>query len=102
MLFRSLTEIFKTYRSIEPHGKIKKLIQSLGEMLDCKDSLVFTELDKLLGRLLDKKPLNSFGVQEEDLHLFTENVLLHQGRLMGNAYVPLSEETVLNIYQVLY
>ena len=40
--------------------------------------------------------------KKEDLELFTDNVLTKQGRLMGNAYIPLDRETIYNIYKSLY
>ena len=41
-------------------------------------------------------------MKKEDLELFTDNVLTNQGRLMGNAYIPLDRETIYNIYKSLY
>ena len=41
-------------------------------------------------------------MKKEDLELFTDNVLTKQGRLMGNAYIPLDRETIYNIYKSLY
>ena len=39
---------------------------------------------------------------QSSLELFTDNVLTKQGRLMGNAYIPLDRETIYNIYKSLY
>ncbi len=96
------TEIFKTYEKINPNGKIKRLNNILAEILNCPEEGVFEELEKLLYEILPKKSLKGYGATEEDLLLFTDNVLTKQGRLMGNAYVQLDKDTIYNIYKTLY
>ena len=96
------TEIFKTYEKLNPNGKIKRLNNILSEILNCSEKETFEELDKLLSQILQKKSLKGYGATEEDLLLFTDNVMTKQGRLMGNAYVQLDKETVYNIYKTLY
>lgn len=96
------TEIFKTYEKLNPSGKIKKLNNILTEILNCSEKEVFEELDNLLYKILPKKSLKGYGVTEEDLVSFTENVIIKQGRLMANAYTPLSKDIVYNIYKFLY
>ena len=59
-------------------------------------------MEKLLFKILPKKSLQEYGAKKEDLELFTDNVLTKQGRLMGNAYIPLDRETIYNIYKSLY
>lgn len=96
------TEIFKTYEKINPNGKISRLNKILSEILNCSSSEVFTEIENLLYEILPKKSLSGYGATEEDLLLFTDNVVTKQGRLMGNAYVPLDKDTIYNIYKTLY
>lgn len=96
------TEIFKTYEKLNPNGKIKRLTNILSEVLNCSEKEVFEELEKLLYKILPKKSLSGYGVTEEDLILFTNNVLTKQGRLMKNSYVDLDRDTVYNIYKSLY
>ncbi|MDU6984782.1 MAG: 4-hydroxybutyrate dehydrogenase [Terrisporobacter othiniensis] len=96
------TEIFKTYKKLNPNGKIKRLNNILVEILNCSEEEVFEELEKLLYKILPKKSLKGYGATEEDLLLFTDNVLTKQGRLMSNAYVTLDRDTIYNIYKTLY
>ena len=53
-------------------------------------------------KILPKKTLQGYGAKEEDLDIFTDNVITKQGRLMGNAYIPLDRDTIYNIYKSLY
>ncbi len=63
---------------------------------------VFDEIENLLYKILPKKTLQGYGAKEEDLDIFTDNVITKQGRLMGNAYIPLDRDTIYNIYKSLY
>lgn len=96
------TEIFKTYKKINPHGKISTLNTLLAQILNCSEESALDEIENLLYKVLPKKTLQGYGAKEEDLMIFTENVLTKQGRLMGNAYVSLDKETIYNIYKSLY
>lgn len=96
------TEVFKAYEKINPNGKISKLNGILASILDCPKESALDELESLLYKILPKKTLQGYGTKEEDLMLFTENVLNNQGRLMGNAYTPLDKEIIYNIYKSLY
>ena len=96
------SEVFKTYEKLNPQGKIQKLNNILSDILNCSEKEVFEEMEKLLFKILPKKSLQGYGAKKEDLELFTDNVLTKQGRLMGNAYIPLDRETIYNIYKSLY
>ena len=96
------TEIFKTYKKLNPNGKIQKLSKILSEVLTCSEDIVFEELEKLLYEILPKKSLKGYGATEKDLLLFTDNVITKQGRLMANAYTVLDKDTIYNIYKSLY
>ncbi|WP_455539750.1 4-hydroxybutyrate dehydrogenase [Terrisporobacter sp.] len=96
------TEIFKIYQKLNPNGKIKRLNKILSETLDCSEENVFDEIENLLYKILPKKSLKGYGTTEEDLQLFTDNVITKQGRLMSNAYVSLDRDTIYNIYKSLY
>ena len=96
------TEVFKVYQKLDPQCKINKLNDYLSKLLDCKPEDVFSELEKLLKAIIERKPLSAYGVTEQDLKDFTENVMTKQGRLMANCCVPLKEEDVYGIYKALY
>ena len=96
------TEIFKTYERLNPNGKINKLNNIISDILNCSEKGAFEELDKLLSQILNKKSLRDYGATENDLLIFTDNVMTKQDRLMGNAYVQLDRDTVYSIYKNLY
>lgn len=96
------TEVFKVYQELDPNGKIVKLNAHLANLLGCTPEIVFPELEKLLTAIIIRKPLHEYGVTEEDLKAFTENVMTKQGRLMANCYTPLDENQVYRIYKALY
>ena len=49
-----------------------------------------------------KKALHEYGVSQEELEDFTENVMTSQGRLMANNYTELDRDEVRAIYERLY
>lgn len=94
--------VFKTYQRLKPTGKITKLNRFLADILNCKEDEVYDKIEELLNVLIPKKQLREYGLKEEDVREFTEAVMTKQGRLMANNYVELSEETVYEIYKLLY
>lgn len=100
--YAMFTGVFKKYQALKPIGKITKLNRFLAEILGCREDKVYTEIEKLLNVLIPKKPLHEYGVSEEELKEFTENVMTKQGRLMVNTYTELTREIVYEIYKSLY
>ena len=100
--YEMFTGVFKKYQVLKPIGKITKLNAFLAEILHCREDEVYVQIEKLLNVLIPKKPLREYGVLEEELKEFTENVIMKQGRLMANNYTELTEETVYEIYKSLY
>lgn len=100
--YEMFTGVFKKYQDLKPIGKITKLNEFLAKILGCKKDKVYTEIEKLLNVLIPKKPLHEYGVSEEELKEFTENVMTKQGRLMANTYTELTKEIVYEIYKSLY
>ncbi|AGK98995.1 4-hydroxybutyrate dehydrogenase [Clostridium pasteurianum] len=100
--YEMFTGVFKKYQALKPIGKITKLNGFLAKILGCKEDKVYMEIEKLLNVLIPKKPLHEYGVSEEELKEFTENVMTKQGRLMANNYTELTRETVYEIYKSLY
>lgn len=100
--YAMFTGVFKKYQALKPNGKITKLNGFLAKILDCREEEVYIEIEKLLNVLIPKKPLHEYGVSEEELKEFTENVITKQGRLMANNYAEFTEETVYEIYKSLY
>ena len=96
------TTIFKTYKKIQPQGKIEALEQLLGHLLNVPVSEVWTTFDRLLEMILPRKPLKEYGMKETEIESFADNVLKNQQRLLKNNYVPLSREQMIDIYKELY
>jgi len=95
-------EIFKVYERINPDGQIKELNKFLGHLLECTEDKVYEQIEVLLDKLIVKKSLSEYGVNEKELEEFTDNVMEKQGRLMVNNYVRLDRERVYDIYKSLY
>lgn len=100
--YAMFTGVLNKYMSIKSDGEIAKLNSFLASILDCDTGSVYQELESLLNDILEKKPLNEYGVTESDLKEFTEVVMTKQGRLMANNFVPLTEGDVYDIYKSLY
>ena len=96
------TEVFKYYQKKNANGAIKEFDQFIAGILGCKTDVVYDELEKLLNKILQKKPLREYGVTKEDIDSFTENVMTKQGRLMANNYIELDAAAVKAIYTALY
>ena len=97
-----LTGVFKKYMELDPNGRIVKMNRFIADILGCAENVVYEELEKLLGQIIQRKPLREYGVTEANLKEFTENVMTKQGRLMANNCVPLDEAAVYDIYKTLY
>lgn len=96
------TEVLKTYLRLAPDGRIQQLNAMLAEILACDKSAVYDELETLLNHLCPKKALHEYGVSQEELEDFTENVMTSQGRLMANNYTEIDRDEVRAIYERLY
>ncbi len=96
------TGVFKTYFRLNPTGKIGTLNSLITDILGCKPDAVYDELEKLLNKILQRKPLREYGVTRDDIAAFTDNVMTKQGRLTANNYVPLDAAAVRKIYEELY
>lgn len=95
-------EIFKVYQKINPNGEIKELNKFLSHLLECTEDEVYEQIEILLDNLISKKSLSEYGVSEENLEEFVENVIEKQGRLMANNYIKLGRQQVYDIYKALY
>jgi len=95
-------EVYQTYRSIRCDGSLQLLEQHLAKILACPEDTVYETLGDLLGHILTPRKMSEYGVQEEDLDIYTDIVMTKQTRLMANNYVELSAEKVRAIYQKLF
>lgn len=96
------TAVFNKYLEKNPNGKIVEVNKLLSKILDCPEKEVYNCIDKLLGKLIERKPLKEYGMKEEEIRGFAEQVVKTQQRLLANNYVELSVDEMENIYRELY
>lgn len=94
--------VMREYVRRKPEGKIAGLQAYFAEILDCGGQKAFAVLEELLNQIIPLKPLCEYGMKEEEIEIFTENVMTKQGRLMANNYVELDAGAVAGIYRELY
>lgn len=100
--YQFFTEVFKVYQKKNPFGQIVEMSWKLSKILNCQPEQVFSEMDKLLGCLINKKQLREYGMKDEEVRGFAEAVILTQQRLLANNYVELSVDEIEAIYRILY
>ena len=100
--FICFTEVFKMYMRKQPVGKIQIANKLFADVLGCAEADVYPELDKFLGKILEKKPLKEYRMTEDQVAPFAKSTVDNQQRLLGNNYVPLTEEEIAEIFQNLY
>ena len=100
--FICFTEVFKMYMRKQPVGKIQEANKIFANVLGCAESDVYPALDEFLGKLIELKPLREYGMTEDQVAAFAKSTIDNQQRLLGNNYVPLTEEEIAEIFQNLY
>ena len=100
--YQFLTTAFAYYQAMNPNGKIKGLNQFLGKLMDCEADDVYTELEKLLDKIIARKPLHEYGMKEEEIESFAKSVEKAQQRLLNQSYVKPTWEQMAEIYRKLY
>lgn len=101
--YAMFTGVFKTYMEYEPAGKIAVLNKELADILECPVEAVYKKIEELLnGSILQKKSLSEYGLTKTELKEFAESVIHNQQRLLGNSYIPMTEEMILTIYEKLF
>ncbi|KGN82971.1 4-hydroxybutyrate dehydrogenase [Porphyromonas cangingivalis] len=100
--YQFFTEVFKVYQQKNPFGCIVELSWKLARIMDTTPELVFRKIDELLSHLLDKKPLKEYGMKDEEVRGFAENVMVTQQRLLANNYTELTVDDIEGIYRRLY
>jgi len=100
--YQFLTAVFGTYQSMKPEGRIRELNQFLGRLFHCKETEAYTELERLLNKIMARKHLREYGMKEEEIKSFAESVEASQQRLLNQSYVKFSSRQMEEIYQKLY
>ena len=97
-----MTAVFQAYQEADPDGGIRELNQFLAGILSCGADQVYGEIEKLLGGLIQRKPLREYGMKEEEIRSFAESVEKSQQRLLGQSYVKFGADDLEKIYRKLY
>lgn len=100
--FICFTEVFKMYMRKQPKGKIEIANKVFADVLGCDAANVYDELDKFLGKIIEKKPLKDYGMTADQAAPFAKSTVDNQQRLLGNNYVPLTEAEIKEIFDNLY
>ncbi len=102
--YQFFTHILNLYARRNPTGDITKLNALYASLLGCSDEpkALYEEVDRVLSSMVEKKHLREYGMQEAECELFADSVLEKQQRLLGNNYVPLSREEIVEVYRQLY
>ncbi|MDR1745509.1 MAG: 4-hydroxybutyrate dehydrogenase [Planctomycetota bacterium] len=83
-------------------GALARLNRVVAESLGCGAENPWPALETLLGRILARKPLRTYGVTEKDLPDFIDTVLTKQGRFPADSFVSLNAGDMMTIYRQAY
>lgn len=103
--YQFLIEVFKFYEEKDnnPNGKLKKLKSILANVLGIEeDKNIYEELELLIEKLIPKKHLTEYGMNENDIMVFSKTVINTQQRLLANNYAEMDEVDIIDIYSKLY
>lgn len=92
-------DVMRKYQEKKPIGKLNQLEELLSAELDVEPVFAIENLYELMDEVLKKDPLHEHGVTADELPVFAKNVIETQQRLLGNNYVELSEDDLLDIYR---
>lgn len=100
--YQFLVAVFKKYETLNPNGDICELNAYLADVLGCDKAKIYSELEEILGKIIEKKPLREYGMKEEEAKVFAESVIAGQQRLLNQSYVKFDAEIMEEIYRDLY
>ncbi|NBI84128.1 iron-containing alcohol dehydrogenase [Clostridiaceae bacterium] len=87
------------YVEKQPVGKLNRFEELLAKLLGCEKKIAICELYLLMDRVLERKPMQAYGVTKDELPKYADTVVETQQRLLGNNYVPLTRDEILAIYE---
>ena len=102
--YQFFTHILNLYAHRNATGSIAGLNALYAKLLGCsaEPETLYDVVDRVLSRMVEKKPLRTYGMREEECELFADSVLEKQQRLLANNYVPLGREEIVEVYRQLY
>lgn len=100
--YQFFVEVLKYYEKKQPVGKIQDIKKLFADIIGSTEDDALEGLGNLLNKLLSLKPLREYGMKKEDINEFSKSVMEKQQRLLGNNYVPFTEQDLVNIYSKLF
>lgn len=100
--YQFFCEVLRKYYSKNPEGKIKNLCKCLTEILNCNTDNVIDELSNLLNKIWPVKKLRDFGMRENEIKEFAEEVYNELQSVLATSYIPLTKEELEEINRNLY
>lgn len=100
--YQFFTEVFKLYNEKDPSGSIKEVNEIFARLLNTSNENIYEKVEEVLGKLISKNLLRTYGMKDEEKSIFTESVIIGQQRLLANNYVEFSKEDIEGIYTRLY
>lgn len=94
--------VLDKYYEKNAKGKMSRLCDILSEILKCKKERALSELKELLNQIWPIKKLRDFGMKEEEIEEFANEVYDELQPVLATSYVPLSREELKRINQSLY
>lgn len=94
-LLMAVLKYYEKYRNEEVFLELKDIFSQYipgGDILD--------ELDKLLNKILERKPMTDYGMTIDDVEEFSKSTISNQQRLLLNSYIPMTESSLKEIYQM--
>ena len=92
-------EVLKIYAAKNPTGALGDIEEIIAATLNCTKENALIKSDNLCGTLMQRKPLSSYGMKENQILEFTDMVLTRQHMLIANGYVQLTVGEIAKIYK---
>lgn len=100
--YQFLTTVFGIYQKLKPNGILTELNCFLSGLLDCRESQVYSKLDRLLEQIIARKRLHEYGMSANEIRDFAKSVEESQQRLLNQSYVKFNADQMEEIYRILY
>ncbi len=94
--------VMRKYVEKQPTGKLNQFEALLAKLLGCYKKEAIDALYQLMDKVLTRKPMQAYGVTEEELPKYADTVVETQQRLLNNNYVPLTRNEILDIYNAAF
>ncbi len=98
-VYALFTDVLRMYSKKQCSDKYDTVLQLFSNALGCKKSDVFDSLDALIQNIFPKKPLSAYGVTEQDIPEFTDDILARYRSVMSHNPTVLDRQDVIAVYK---